>query len=101
MMTKAKIKITHFATRKLADRPSLSIAEAVTTAIYTASDIRADGIIERLEARVTQQNEMIARMLMVQFGEYEDHFTSPDFEPKTDVEKLGFILGPDIHVTEV
>jgi hypothetical protein len=68
----------------------VDLAEAVERA---TSDHMAEGQLEGMRATIENQNKMIARMLAVQFGQYEDHFSSPAFEPKTDADKLAFILG--------
>lgn len=77
-------------------RSPISFAEAVG---YTTDPDYDGGVIEKLRETINNQNAMLARMLMVQFGDYEDHFSSPEHEPKTDAEKLAFIFD-DITVTE-
>ena len=78
-------------------RREVGIAEAVQNA---TDDFDNRGDLEKMRAKAENQDAIIARMLMVQFGQYEDHFTSPEFEPQTDAQKLEFILGPWHSVVE-
>lgn len=66
----------------------IGLAEAVEMA---NADVHAEGVIERLRDVIDNQNKMIARMLMVQFGQYGDEFT-PGYEPATDADRLAFII---------
>ena len=70
-------------------RPT-DMKEAVT--VCNTPDDDRGGVIECMRATIDNQNAMMARMLATMFGEYDDHFTGPEYEPKTDAEKLGFIL---------
>lgn len=70
-------------------RRSVDLLEAVQN---STDPKHVTGDLENMRAKAELQDSIIARMLMVQFGQYEDHFTSPEYEPKTDAEKLAFIL---------
>lgn len=76
-------------------RRPVNFAEAVREA--TEGFTRPEGQLEQMRDKADRQDQMIARMLMVQFGQYEDHFVSEEYEPKTDAEKLAFILG-EFHI---
>lgn len=78
-------------------RRTVDIAEAVevaTTPEYSS------GTLEAMRDKAALQDKIIARMLCVQFNQYDDHFTEDEYCPKTDAEKLAFILGGDFKVTE-
>ena len=79
-------------------RRTVDFAEAVRDA--TDGYTQAEGQLEKMRDKADRQDQMIARMLMVQFGQYEDHFSDPKYEPKTDAEKLAFILGEFHTVVE-
>lgn len=73
-------------------RRAVNFAEAVQN-VTDGFDSRDEGQLEKMRDKADRQDQIIARMLMVQFGQYEDHFSAPEYEPKTDAEKLSFILG--------
>ena len=75
-------------------RRSVDILEAVQN---STDPKHVTGDLENMRAKAELQDSIIARMLMVQFGQYEDHFSAPEYEPKTDAEKLAFILG-EFHI---
>ena len=90
-----KLEITHHG------RP-VSMQDVLDEVIDYEAHIRANGMLETLKAQLEAQTSIMARMLMVQFGQYEDHFTSPEYEPKTDAEKMAFIIGGyKVRVNEV
>jgi len=90
-----KLEITHHGR-------AVSFVEALNEVIDYEAQMVSIGTIERLKAQLEQQTAIMARMLMVQFGQYEDHFTSPEYEPKTDADKLAFIIGGyKVRVNEV
>lgn len=78
-------------------RRSVDIIEAVQNC---TDPKHISGELENMKAKAELQDSIIARMLMVQFGQYEDHFNTPEDEPKTDADKLAFILA-DHSVVEV
>lgn len=79
-------------------RRPVSLEEAVEAEI-AANHNEYSGIVESLRDKLEAQSKLMARMLAVQFGMYDDHFSSPEFEPKTDADKLRFILS-ECAVTE-
>lgn len=79
-------------------KQSLTIEQAVEQAILDSSpDI---GVIENLRAALVEQSRMMGRMLNVQFSQYEEDFSAPEYYPKTDAEKLSYILGTTALVLE-
>lgn len=80
----------------------VSIVDVLNEVIDYEAHTRANGMVENLKAQLEAQTAIMARMLMVQFGQYEDNFTSPEHEPKTDADKLAFIIGGyRVRVNEV
>ena len=61
--------------------------ESVTT------PYNAEGVVERLRETIELQNKVLANMLKVQFGIYDEDFSDPEHYPSTDAERLRFILG--------
>lgn len=73
----------------------VSMAEAVEAVILPDTT----GELERLRSVIDQQGQLIARMLNVLYDTYDDHFTSRDYTPRTEADKLAFILGHPVRVS--
>jgi hypothetical protein len=79
-------------------RRPIDMASAVVEATtYTGHE---GGKLEAMQARADAQDAMIARMLNVQFSQYHEDFTDEEFYPKTDADKLAYILGHTVIVVE-
>ena len=53
----------------------------------------ADGVVEALRDQIEKQNRLIARMLNVQFEQYQEDFAGPEDYPKSAADRLAYILG--------
>lgn len=79
---------------------TVDLMEAVDIASTPEPYSYEGGALERMTATIEQQGKLIARLLMAQYGDYADNFTETRYEPKTDAERLSFVLGSDFMVTE-
>lgn len=75
----------------------VAFGEAVQQATQPNSGF---GTLEDMRAKADAQDAMMARLLMVQFGQYQDEYTEQDYYPTTDAEKLAFVLGGFFKVVE-
>lgn len=57
------------------------------------------GELEAMKEKAELQDKLLARMLCAMFGHFEDDYTDPTHYPKTQAEKLAFVL-VGVHVEE-